>query len=240
MQKPEAMSLFAPELGNRFSYLMLYDDENRIDLILVPITDLPEHFDETDSLTKVLLDKDGICPKREPPSDKDYLVKKPSAEFVDDCCNEFWWLSTYVTKGLCRNEILFAIKHLEGMRNQMLNMIAWKVGIETRFSVSVGKAHKYLQKYVSEKLWQDILKTYRNDTSENIWRAMLLCCALFKDATDFVCERLNYSIPVYSVNMLKYVRKYVPEKMKMEMQMTYDDICGTNDLYGSIIISGIK
>ncbi|MDR0908420.1 MAG: aminoglycoside 6-adenylyltransferase [Spirochaetaceae bacterium] len=208
MQKPEAMALFPPELGNRFSYLMLYDDENRIDLTLVPITDLPEHFNETDSLTKVVLDKDGICPKLEPPSDKDYLVKKPSAEFVDDCCNEFWWLSSYVTKGLCRNEILYAIKYLDLMRNQMFNMISWKVGIETNFSVSVGKANKYLQKYVSEELWQNILKTYSNDTSENVWRAMIISCNIFMDATDFVCKKLNYSIPVYSVNMLKYIKKY--------------------------------
>lgn len=37
MQTPENMAMFPPELGERFSYLMLFTDGNRIDLILVPI-----------------------------------------------------------------------------------------------------------------------------------------------------------------------------------------------------------
>jgi aminoglycoside 6-adenylyltransferase len=36
VQTPEALSLFPPELGNLFSYLMLFEDGSRIDLTLVP------------------------------------------------------------------------------------------------------------------------------------------------------------------------------------------------------------
>lgn len=38
-----------------------------------------------------------------------YHVRKPSAREYDDCCNEFWNVTPYVIKGLCRKEILFAI-----------------------------------------------------------------------------------------------------------------------------------
>ena len=56
MQKPEAMELFPPELGNWFSYLMLFEDGNRIDLTLVPIDEL-ELYLHSDTLLTVLLDK---------------------------------------------------------------------------------------------------------------------------------------------------------------------------------------
>lgn len=39
LQTPEAMSLFPPELGNWFSYLMLFADGTRIDLLLIPIAE---------------------------------------------------------------------------------------------------------------------------------------------------------------------------------------------------------
>ena len=38
-----------------------------------------------------------------------YHVRKPSAREYDDCCNEFWNVTPYVIKGLCRKEILFAV-----------------------------------------------------------------------------------------------------------------------------------
>jgi aminoglycoside 6-adenylyltransferase len=168
MQKPEGMTMFPPTLGNWFSYLMQYEDGNRIDLTLIPFNEIEKYFDRADSLTKVILDKDNICPQLNDSSDIDYHVKRPSFEFIDDCCNEFWWLSIYVTKGLCRNELLYAIKHLNMMREQMLIMISWKIGIETSFSLSVGKAYKYLEKYISKELWETIIKTYKNGSMDEV------------------------------------------------------------------------
>lgn len=61
MQTPEDMAMFPPELGNRFSYLMLFTDGNRIDMTLIPIEE-KEAYCQEDKLLKVLLDKDGTFP----------------------------------------------------------------------------------------------------------------------------------------------------------------------------------
>ena len=61
MQKPEGMELFPPDGKNRFSYLMLFEDGNRIDLNLMPLEEL-EHYLKEDSMLRVLLDKDGRVP----------------------------------------------------------------------------------------------------------------------------------------------------------------------------------
>jgi aminoglycoside 6-adenylyltransferase len=210
MQKPEGMSMFPPEFGNWFSYLMLYEDGNRIDLTLIPISEIEKYFDGADSLTKVILDKDNICPGISESSDVDYHIKKPSPEFIDDCCNEFWWLSTYVTKGLCRNELLYAIKHLGMMKEQMFIMISWKVGIETSFSLSVGKSYKYLSRYVSKEMWESILTTYKNDTPDAIWESLMICCNIFQEVTNYVSKELNYKCPEYNKNVMEYIKQFYP------------------------------
>jgi aminoglycoside 6-adenylyltransferase len=210
MQKPEAMSLFPPELGNRFSYLMLYEDGNRIDLILVPINELEKHFSGTDSQTAVLLDKDHLCPTLCSPSDKDYHVKKPSPAFIDDCCNEFWWLTTYVVKGLCRDELLYAIAHFQMLQKQLLTMVSWKVGIATGFSLSVGKSYKYLHKYVSGDLWGRILQTYDVNTKEKLWDALRHCGDIFREISTEVSGALHYKHPGYAEKVLEYIGRHMP------------------------------
>ncbi|MDR3248223.1 MAG: aminoglycoside 6-adenylyltransferase, partial [Treponema sp.] len=205
MQKPEAMSLFPPADGSRFMYLMLYEDGNRIDLGLAPVNELEKHFSEADSQTAVLLDKDHLCPTLGPPSDRDYHEKKPSPAFIDDCCNEFWWVSTYVVKGLCRDELLYAIAHLQIMQKQLFTMVSWKVGIETGFSLSVGKSYKYLQKYVSGDLWGRILQTYDASTKEKLWDALHHCCDLFREVSAEVSGALHYRHPGYAEKVLEYI-----------------------------------
>ncbi len=136
-----------------------------------------------------------------------YHVRKPSAREYDDCCNEFWNVTPYVIKGLCRKEILFAIDHFNQIvRHELLRMISWKVGIETGFKLSVGKNYKFIERYISEDLWEKLLSTYRMDSYENIWEALFLCHQLFRAVSGEVAERLHYAYPEYDRNITKYTR----------------------------------
>lgn len=207
MQKPEAMSLFPPTLGNWFSYLMLFEDGTRIDLTLVPIDELDLYL-SSDKLLAVLLDKDNRIGNYPIPTDKDYHVKILTMQEFDDCCNEFWWVSTYVVKGLCRKEILFAAAHLnEIVRPELLRMMSWKVGIETEFSLSVGKNYKYIDKYIDEELWNRLLSTYRLDTYENMWSSLFTCYELFRKVSKEVSEKLGFSYPEYDKNITSYTEE---------------------------------
>ncbi|ASK63867.1 aminoglycoside adenylyltransferase [Virgibacillus phasianinus] len=205
MQTPENMSMFPPELGGRFSYLMLFTDGNRIDLILAPIEEKEQYCCE-DGLTIVLLDKDGNLPSLPPPTDKGYWVKKPSAEFFADCCNEFWWVSTYVAKGLWRQEILYALDHLNLVRSMLIKMIEWKVGIDTDFSLSIGKNGKYLKRYVDEQTWQQLMLTYPSGNYDHVWDALFITTGLFEQTAIEVANELEYS---YLYEEAKNVKQYL-------------------------------
>jgi aminoglycoside 6-adenylyltransferase len=214
LQKPEAMPMFPLVwLGKckKFSYLMVYEDGNKIDLTLVPLNEFNYYLAERNSLFKILIDKDNICPSFNEPSDIDFHVKKPSADYVDNCCNEFWHLSIYVTKGLCRNELLYAIKHLDLMKEQMFTMASWEIGIETSFSISVGKLYKYLNKYISKEAWEKIIKTYKNDTIDSVWDSLIMCCNIFQETTKLVSEKLNYKCPKYNKSVIKFIKQFFPE-----------------------------
>ena len=198
MQKPEDMELFpAEEKG--YSYIILFDDYNKIDLTLLPLEELGNYLND-DKLIKIILDKDGRIQQAVVPTDMDYHIRKPSAREYDDCCNEFW-------NTMCRKEILFAIDHFNQIvRHELLRMISWKVGIETGFKLSVGKNYKFIERYISEDLWEKLLSTYRMDSYENIWEALFLCHQLFRAVSGEVAERLHYAYPEYDRNITKYTR----------------------------------
>jgi len=217
LQMPEITSLYPPSLGNWFSYLMLFTDGNRIDLKLIPVGESGLYTD-SDKLLKILLDKDGIFPQLPAPTDKDYHVKRPTEAYFSDCCNEFWWITTYVAKGLWRKEILYANYHLDSiLRPCLLSMMSWDAGIKTNFSLSVGKQYKYLDKYTDQEDWKLLLSTYRNSTYEDCWDSLFATVALFRKVALKVARELSYN---YNENddkrvtqYLEYVHGLAPKKM---------------------------
>ncbi|ATH94125.1 aminoglycoside adenylyltransferase [Bacillus glycinifermentans] len=214
MQTPEDMELFPNELGDRFTYMMLFTDGNRIDLMLIPLEEKDEYCRE-DGLTVILLDKDGALPAIPPPTDEEYWVNRPSEQAFADCCNECWWTSAYVAKGLWRQEILYAIDHLVLVRAMLLKMLEWKVGIETDFSLSIGKNAKFLKRYVDEGTWNRLLATYPHGDYDDVWNALFTSTELFEKTAIEVAEHLGYEYPHADAakvrQYLKHVRQLKPD-----------------------------
>lgn len=206
MQKPEDMELFpAEERG--YSYLMLFADDVKMDLTLLPVDLLEEYF-TWDKLVELLLDKDGRVPEPPVPTDEDYRLQRPTARMFDDCCNEFWNTVPYVVKGLCRREILFAIDHMNDVvRRELLRMISWTVGMERGFAFSLGKNYKFLERYVSGDMWERLLSTYRMDSYTCMWESLEQCMTLFREASAEVAGRLGCPYPDYDGKVSGYVER---------------------------------
>lgn len=204
MQKPDAMELFPPDGRARFAYLMQFEDGNRIDLTLLSLEELEQYLKE-DSIIRVLLDKDGRVPALPESSDVDYWIKRPTPGMFDDCCNEFWWLSTYVAKGLARNELPYAIAHLDYMRKQLMTMLSWQVGLEKGFDFSIGKQFKYLQQHVSDTTWQRLCATWNAGSPSACAEALMGVLALFREVSKDVSERFGYIYPDYDAKVSNYL-----------------------------------
>ena len=206
MQKPDGMELFPPEGRNRFAYLMLFEDGNRIDLTLLPLDELEAYLTE-DSILQILLDKDDRVRDLAESSDRDYWIRRPTSGVFDDCCNEFWWLSTYVAKGLARGELPYANFHLDLMRNQLMSMLSWRVGLEKGFNFSIGKQFKYLQKHISETAWQRLCATWNCGSLEASQKALEEMLALFREVSKGVSEGFCYRYPEYDENVSRYLKQ---------------------------------
>ncbi|MCY7888045.1 aminoglycoside 6-adenylyltransferase, partial [Bacillus spizizenii] len=205
MQKPEDMELFPPELGNWFSYIILLEDGNKLDLTLIPISEVEDYFAKNDGLVEVLLDKDNFIKNKVIPNDRQYWIKKPSAREFDDCCNEFWMVSTYVVKGLARKEILFAIDHLnEIVRPNLLRMMAWHIASQQGYTFSLGKNYKFIKRYLSNKEWEELMSTYSMNGYQEMWKSLFTCYELFRKYSKVVSESLRYKYPDYDKGITKY------------------------------------
>ncbi|WP_020621144.1 aminoglycoside 6-adenylyltransferase [Paenibacillus daejeonensis] len=206
MQKPEDMELFPPELGNWFSYLMLFEDGNKVDLTLIPLEETEAYVEASDGLVEVLLDKDGRIDREIVPTDQRYWIEQPTARAFDDCCNEFWFVFTYVVKGLARGEILYAIDHLSGIaRPNLLRMMAWRIGAERGYTFSVGKNYKFIDRYLPPEDWQTLLATYSQEGVPQMWEAQRTCCALFRKYSREVASALGYTYPDYDERVTGYM-----------------------------------
>ncbi len=190
-----------------YGWLIQFRDGNRFDLHVIPVEEV--NISE-DKLCKILLDKDDMLGQIPEPSDEDYHVKKPSQEEFWACCNEFWWCLNNVAKGLWREEVPYVHKMLyDGSHPQLVRLLDWKVGCETDFQVSTGKASKYLKCYLPADIWERFLKTYANGNIEDIWQSVYIMCDLFNDIAYEMEKRWGYRYnekeSIASYEFLKHV-----------------------------------
>lgn len=181
------------DFNNDYMYLMQFTDGNRIDLHLQSFDSLKREYG-TDKLTVPLLDKDGRLPQLPPPSDEDYWVKKPTYGQYISRCNNFWWVAPYCAKGLWRREILYSIEVMNDyVRQELLIMVCWYVGIDTNFEVSMGKARKNLKDYISSDTWSKLMKTFNWSDYDSAWNALFLACELFAEFAPRVGQVFDYN-----------------------------------------------
>ena len=205
LQTPEAMSLFPPSLGGWFTYLMLFEDGNRIDLMLIPIEDLGKYL-KNDKLLKILLDKDGRVPELPPPTDADYHTKKPTAQNFFDCCNEFFFVSTYVAKGLVRHEMPYAVDHLAFIRSMLFQMLAWEKAAPGGYTVSFGKNYKYLLDNLEAPRRAAVLRTYDSSSEVAAWNGLFTLCGLFSESAEIVSGLFGYEVKDYAQRVIPYLQ----------------------------------
>jgi len=210
LQTPEDMVDPPADNDGHYTYLMQFLDGNRIDLSFYSLENI--NTCKADSLTVVLLDKDHLIPELPPPSDRDYLPQKPTAKLFDDCCNEFWWVSTYVAKGLWRDELTYTKQTLDVfVREQLIKMLVWYVGVQTDFQKSPGKMGKYFKECLEPEIWRQLESTYADSESEHIWESLFVMGDLFRQTGRYVAKYFGFHYPEQDdrnvTNYLQYVRR---------------------------------
>ena len=193
-------------LGHRRLFLMLFEDGNRIDLTLCPKEHIKEWVDSEADYT-VLKDDKGLF-KSYPPSPKRYWTNPASQTDFEKACNEFWWVSAYVVKGICRKQVIYATDHLYGIcQQELLKILAWQVASD-RGEVDIGKNYKYLFNYLPAEKEKEFTALLDFFDQKSLTKSLLATMNFFhKEAQAFSLKNGFHYDKVTAEKMIEYAKE---------------------------------
>ena len=195
-------------LGNRRLYLMLFEDGNRIDLTLCPTEYLQEWVDSEAGFT-VLEDKKGLF---EPyfPSPQRFWTSPASAIDFEKACNEFWWVSAYVVKGICRKQAIYATDHLYGIcQQELLKVLAWRFAAD-KGTVDVGKNYKYLFNYLPAEKEKEFSNLLDFSSLDKITQSLYATMELFHQEAQSLAQKMGFN---YDKEVAEKMIQYAEERL---------------------------
>ena len=196
-------------LDHRRLYLMLFEDGNRIDLTLCPKEHIKEWVDSEAGFT-VLEDPNGLF---EPysPSPQRFWTNPASVIDFENACNEFWWVSAYVVKGICRNQLIYATDHLYGIcQQELLKILAWLVA-SARGKVDIGKNYKYLFQYLPAEKEKEFSNLLDFSSIEKLSQSLLATMQLFHREAQRLAQKLGFD---YDKEVAEKMIQYAEERVK--------------------------
>ena len=193
-------------LGHRRLYLMLFEDGNRIDLTLCPKEYIKEWLNSEAGFT-VLEDPERLF---EPCSQnlERYWTSPATETDFEKSCNEFWWVSAYVVKGICRNQLIYATDHLYGIcQQELLKVLAWQVASD-KGTVDVGKNYKYLFDYLPAEKEKEFSNLLDFSSIEKITQSLFATMQLFHHEAQSLANKMGFDyMKDVAEKMIEYAEK---------------------------------
>ena len=195
-------------LGNRRLYLMLFEDGNRIDLTLCPKEYIKEWVESEADFT-VLEDPKGLFAPYSP-NPRRYWTSPASEIDFEKACNEFWWVSTYVVKGIRRNQLVYATDHLYSIcQQELLKVFAWQVA-SARGTVDIGKNYKYLFQYLPAEQEKEFSNLLDLSSLEKVTQSLFSTMKLFNCEAQKLAKKMGFA---YNHIEAKKMTVYAEEKL---------------------------
>ena len=196
-------------LDHRRLYLMLFEDGNRIDLTLCPKEHIKEWVDSEADFT-VLDDTQGLFESYTPTPER-YWTAPASATDFDKSCNEFWWVSAYVVKGICRKQVIYTTDHLYGIcQQELLKILAWQVASD-RGTVDIGKNYKYLFNYLPAEIEKDFSNLLDFSSLDKITQYLLTTMSLFHREAQDLAKKMGFD---YDKEVAEKMIEYAEERLE--------------------------
>lgn len=203
------------DIEQEYTYLMLFEDHNRIDLKLYSIEKAQQEYDAT-NMCIVLVDKDQRFPQKTL-SDKEFWIQKPSHARYFAVCNDFWWCLQNVAKGIARDELPYAKWMFDDIvRGCLHSMIEWYIGCIHNYQISTGKEGKYFKKLLPCTYWEIYMKTYCDATYDAFWISIQHTCDLFHTMAVEVAKFCSFSYIQKDEDHMRAYLQYVKSLNRLD------------------------
>ena len=195
-------------LGHRRLYLMLFEDGNRIDLTLCPKDHINEWVDSEAGFTVLVDEKDLF--ESYSPSPQRFWISPASKTDFEKACNEFWWVSAYVVKGICRKQVIYATDHLYDIcQQELLKVLAWQVA-RNRGLVDIGKNYKYLFKYFPIEKEKEFSALLDFSSLDKITQSLFATMQLFHQEAQSLAQKMGFK---YEKEVAEKMIEYAEENL---------------------------
>ena len=202
-------------LGNRRLYLMLFEDGNRIDLTLCPKEYIQEWVDSEAGFT-VLEDPENLFEPYFPNPERYWITPATETDF-EKACNEFWWVSVYVVKGIHRNHLVYATDHLYGIcQQELLKVLAWQVARD-KGTVDVGKNYKYLFNYLPTEKENEFSDLLDYSSIDKITQSLFATMELFHQEAQSLANKMGFN---YDKEVAERMIEYAEEGLETNETFT--------------------
>ena len=193
-------------LDHRRLYLMFFEDGNRIDLTLCPEEHIQEWVDSEAGFT-VLEDPEHLFELYSPNLERFWIHPASQTDF-EKACNEFWWVSAYVVKGIHRKQVIYATDHLYGIcQQELLKLLAWQVAAD-KGTVDVGKDYKYLFNYLPAEKEKEFIALLDFSDQKSLTKSLLATMNFFhKEAQAFSLKTGLHYDKVTAEKMIQYAKE---------------------------------
>ena len=195
-------------LGHRRLYLMLFEDGNHIDLTLCTKDHINEWVDSEAGFT-VLVDEKGLFESYSPSPQRFWTSPASETDF-EKSYNEFWWVSAYVVKGICRKQVIYATDHLYGIcQQELLKILAWQVARD-RGVVDIGKNYKYLFNYLPVEKEKEFSNLLDFASLDKITQTLFATMQLFQQEAQYLAQKMGFK---YEKEVAEKMMRYAEENL---------------------------
>ena len=195
-------------LGHRRLFLMLFEDGNRIDLTLCPKEYIKEWIESEADFT-VLEDPKGLFAPYSPNPQR-YWTNPASQIDFEKACNEFWWVSAYVVKGICRKQVIYATDHLYGIcQQELLKVLAWQVASDGG-AVDIGKNCKYLFNHLPVEKEKELSNLLDFSSLDKITQSLFATMQLFHREAQSLAQKMDFD---YDKEVAEKMIEYAEERL---------------------------
>ena len=202
-------------LDHRRLYLMLFEDGNRIDLTLCSKEHIHEWVDSEAGFT-VLEDSENLFEPYFPNPERYWITPATETDF-EKACNEFWWVSAYVVKGIHRNHLVYAMDHLYGIcQQELLKVLAWQVAAD-KGTVDVGKNYKYLFNYLPNTKEKEFSSLVDFSSLDKITQSLYATMKLFHQEAQSLAQKMGYD---YDREVAEKMIEYAEERLETNETFT--------------------
>ena len=202
-------------LDHRRLYLMLFEDGNRIDLTLCPKEYIKESVDSEAGFT-VLEDPEHLFEHYSQNLERFWMSPASETDFKNSC-NEFWWVSAYVVKGICRKQVVYALDHLYGIcQKELLKVLAWQIASD-KGTVDVGKNYKYLFNYLPTEKEKECSDLIDFSSIDKITQSLFATMELFHQESQFLANKMGFN---YDKEVAERMIEYAEERLETNETFT--------------------